>query len=88
MLNFDQVTCTLKSVLGKETGIAVVRGDEDSFQQSCRLRDFPDMYDQIINYAQFIGIGETFKDVIKTFDVPEGETAISSSSSIWKRTPC
>ncbi len=74
MLNFDQVTCTLKSVLGKETGIAVVRGDEDYFNRVADYEISLDMYDQIINYAQFIGIGETFKDVIKTFDVPEGET--------------
>lgn len=74
MLNFDQVTCTLKSVLGKETGIVVVRGEEDYFNRVADYEISLDMYDQIINYAQYIGIGDTFKDVIKTFDVPEGET--------------
>lgn len=74
MLNFDQVTCTLKSVLGKETGIAVVRGDEDYFERVANYEISLDVYDQIINYAQFIGIGDTFKDVIETFKVPQGET--------------
>lgn len=73
MLNFDQVTCTLKSVLGKETGIAVVRGDEDYFERAANYEISLDVYDQIVSYAQFIGVGENFKDAVDTFKTPQGQ---------------
>ena len=74
MLNFDQITCPLSAVVGAENGISIVRGDEKYFQHVANYEVSLDVYDAIVNYAQFVGIGETLKDAVDTFKAAENET--------------
>lgn len=55
-------------------GLEAVRGEEAFVE---RVKDMPvamEDYKDLVQIAKCVGVTDQFKDVIKTFDVPEGET--------------
>jgi hypothetical protein len=55
-------------------GLEAVRGEEAFVE---RVKDMPismEDYKDLTQIAKFVGVTDQFKDVIATFDVPEGET--------------
>ena len=55
-------------------GLSSVRGEESYVE---RIKDMPvslDVYKDIAQVAEYIGVTEQFKDIIATFHTPEGET--------------
>ena len=58
----------------KTLGLEVVNGEESYVERVMEMPVSMTDYKDLIGVARYIGVTDQFKDVIKTFDVPAGET--------------